>query len=167
MASALLVYGSWTGSTAGIARRVGQTLTARGIRVLTVPAGSAPDPAAYDAVIIGSAVRQGAWHPTAAAWMRRHAGVLRARPLALFSVCLTPACHPERTPEARGYAVALTMELELDPQALAIFAGSYDPHRVSFIERARASMWGAKRGDFSDPEAIESWAREIVPALVG
>ena len=94
MARVLVVYGSWAGSTAGVAHRVGKALSGQGATVIVVPAGSAPDPQAYDAVVVGTAIRAGQWHPSMKGWLSRHAPRLKNTPVAYFSVCLTPAVHP-------------------------------------------------------------------------
>jgi menaquinone-dependent protoporphyrinogen oxidase len=135
------------------------------MRVLTVPAATAPDPSLYDTVIVGSGVRAGAWHPTTIDWIKRHAIALRTKPIAVFSVCLTPVCHPERHSEALGYAMPLTLDLGLRPVASGVFAGVYDPFKVDFRDRVRARLWGAKAGDFTDPGAIEDWAAQVAARL--
>lgn len=161
MPSVLLVYGSWAGATARVARQLHEGLTMRGLEVAAAPAGSAPDPAAYDAVIIGSAVRAGSWHPAATDWVKRHALKLRNKPLAVFSVCLTPACRPEKAAEARGYALPLTLELGLRPVASGVFAGAYDPSRVRLADRLKAHTLRARAGDYIEPQAIDEWAGEV------
>jgi menaquinone-dependent protoporphyrinogen oxidase len=165
MGSVLVVYGSWTGSTAGVAQRLGKALMARGSRVRVVPAGSAPDPEIYDSVVIGSAIRSGEWHPAAKAWLSGHAPVLKEKPVAFFSVCLTPVTRPAHVAEARGYMLPLTAETGVHPIKDGVFAGVFDPKKLSLRERTKAKLWGAKTGDFRDPVAIDAWVAELAPQL--
>jgi menaquinone-dependent protoporphyrinogen oxidase len=165
MGRVLVVYGSWAGSTSGIALQIGKALTAQGATATVVPAGSAPDPSAYDAVVLGSAIRAGQCHPSAKDWLCKHASRLQNKPVAFFSVCLTPAVHPLRGAEALGYALRLTSETGVHPVSSRAFAGVYDPAKLSLGERAKAKMWGARPGDFRDLAAIESWALTLAPKL--
>lgn len=166
MASVLLVYGSWTGSAARVARQLHRELSLQGLDVSAAPATSAPDPSGFDAVIVGSAVRSGAWHPAAMDWLKKYALRLRTKPLAVFSVCLTPACRPEKLDEARGYSAPLTIELGLQPLTTGVFAGSHDPSRLGIRDRIRTAVLGAKAGDFIEPQAIDEWATKVGRALL-
>lgn len=165
MKSVLLVYGTWAGSTAGVASQIGTTLKSLGARVTVVPAGSAPDPTAYDAVVVGSAVRSTSWHPAVIAWCEKHCQELQAKPVALFSVCLTPAMHPERVPEARGYSLPVCAEHEIRPISIGGFSGAYDPLKLSLGDRVRARLWGAKPGDFRDMDEVDGWATRVATLL--
>jgi menaquinone-dependent protoporphyrinogen oxidase len=167
VARVLVVYGSWAGSTAGVAHRVGKALIAQGATVTVVPAGSAPDPIAYDAVVVGSAVRSGQWHPSARAWLSGHASRLRGKPVALFSVCLTPVAHPTRDAEAQGYMMPLVVKTGIRPVSARAFAGIFDPAKLSLGDRTRARLWGATPGDFRDFAAIDSWALGLAPRFEG
>jgi menaquinone-dependent protoporphyrinogen IX oxidase len=94
-------------------------------------------------------------------WLKRHAIKLRAKPLAVFSVCLTPACRPERLAEARGYALPVRMELGLQPVSEGVFAGAHDPSRLTFGDRLKARSMGARAGDYIEPQAIDEWAGQV------
>lgn len=165
MGSVLVVYGSWAGSTAGVAYRIGKTLTACGATVKVVPASSAPDPSGYDAVVVGGAVKDGAWHPVAAAWTAEQASRLWSKPTAFFTVCLTPMVHPERAAEACGYTLPVTAATGVQPVDIGVFAGAYEPNRQSFKTRALMRMWGGKAGDFRDWPAIDAWATDLAGLL--
>jgi menaquinone-dependent protoporphyrinogen oxidase len=56
-----------------------------------VPIGSSPDPAAYDAVVVGSAVHGQAWLPQAVDWLRTSRDALASRPVWAFSVGMPAA----------------------------------------------------------------------------
>jgi menaquinone-dependent protoporphyrinogen oxidase len=161
VATVLVVYGSWAGSTAGVAFRLGKALTALGQTVKVLPAGSAPDPSRFDGVVVGSAIRSGEWHPAAKSWLTNHAPKLQKKPVAFFSVCLTPIVHPLATPEGLGYMLPIAAATGINPVCLGVFPGSYDPATLGLKERTRAKLWGAKKGDFRDMAAVDSWARNF------
>jgi menaquinone-dependent protoporphyrinogen IX oxidase len=98
-------------------------------------------------------------------WLSRYAPRLRSAPVAYFSVCLTPAVHPLRAAEAPGYAVPLTLELGIHPVSARAFPGVYVPSELSFIDRTKANLWGARPGDFRDLAAIDSWALGLAAKL--
>ncbi|TCK22346.1 flavodoxin domain-containing protein [Pseudonocardia endophytica] len=82
----LVLRGSPDHATAGIAEAVAAELVAAGLRVdVTVPS-RVGGLAGYGAVVLGSRVRFGRWHPSVLRFLRRHAAVLSVRPLRLFAV---------------------------------------------------------------------------------
>ena len=84
--SILVAYATRTGSTIGVAAAIGETLAGRGYAVDVKPLSEKPDPAAYDAVILGSAVNGGKWLPEAVEFTRNYQQALHKAPLALFCV---------------------------------------------------------------------------------
>lgn len=165
MGSVLVVYGTWAGSTASVAHRIGNMLTTCGSTVRVVPASMAPDPIGYDAVVIGSGIKGGKWHPAAASWIADNAAKLVNRPTAFFTVCLMPVVHPSRASEARGYTLPLAAATGVRPVDIGVFAGAFDPDQHAFKDRASARMLGAKAGDFRDWHAIDAWATRLAPQL--
>jgi menaquinone-dependent protoporphyrinogen IX oxidase len=68
-----------------LARRLQEAAGDRGLTAAALHAENRPDPASFDAVVLGSAVYHGSWLEPARDLAHRHAAVLRARPLWLFS----------------------------------------------------------------------------------
>jgi menaquinone-dependent protoporphyrinogen oxidase len=165
MSKALVVYGSGTGCTAGIAERIGKRLADSGVAVEVVPAKDAPDPAGYDAVLVGSGIRAGSWHQPVKDWVAKNAAALKGSKVAFFTACLTLGQDPTKTDEVRAYTDALIAETGVTPVEIGLFAGSNEPKRFSFIERAILKMMKAPEGDFRDWKAIEAWAGEVAPRL--
>ena len=166
MGRVLVCYATGTGCTTGVAERIGETLASRGARVDVVPFESNPDPAAYDAVVAGSGTRARSWHPVAKRWMTRNTSTLRAKPLALFTVCMAMATEPENAHETLGVTDRLLAKTGLDPLDIGVFAGWYDPRKFNFFERKAMEMHKAPEGDFRDWTAIEDWATRVAPRLV-
>ena len=122
-----------------------------------------PDPATYDAVVLGSAVYAGSWLEPARDLAHRHAAVLRARPLWLFSS--GPIGAPPFPPDEPYDAATLTALLA--PRGHRIFPGRLDSSLLSFPERAMVTAMRAPVGDFRDWDAVRTWAAEIATALTG
>lgn len=166
MSSILVVYGTKTGCTQGIAEQIGTTLAEAGAQVDVKPVGEAPDPAGYDAVVVGSGVRAGSWHSSVKSWVSSNAGILQRIPTAFFTACLTMAAEPEKADEVRAYTDALIEETDVRPVALGLFAGMNEPKRFSLPERLIMKAMKAPQGDFRDFDAVAKWAREVSGKLV-
>jgi menaquinone-dependent protoporphyrinogen oxidase len=158
MSTALVVYGTTTGSTEGVAERIGKVLASRGVKADIVPAKDAPDPSGYDAVFVGSGVRASNWHAPVKEWVTQHAPVLKDKKVAFYTVGLTLATDPTKTDEVRAYTDPLIAETGVKPLDVGVFAGSNEPKKFSFIERTIMKMMKAPEGDFRDWDAIEAWA---------
>jgi len=165
MGTALVVYGSKSGCTAGIAEAIADGLRALGVTVDVKPAEEKPDPSAYDAVLVGSGVRAGLWHASAKQWLVGHAVTLKERPLALFTACLTMHTNPEKADDVRAYTDLLLSETGLEPVAIGLFPGMNVPKAFSLPERLIMKAMKAPEGDFRDLVSAGDWAAEIAPRL--
>jgi len=87
----LVAYASRTGSTAEVAKAIGQTLAESGAQVDVLPMQDIKDLAPYQAVVAGSAIRGGKWLPEAMQFMQTHQAALAQKPFAAFLVCMTLA----------------------------------------------------------------------------
>lgn len=154
----LVVYGTKTGCTAGVAERIGETLVRSGTTVDVRPVSDKPDPSVYDAVVVGSGVRMGQWHKAVSEWVGTSAAALKERPVAFFTACLTLAQEPEKTDEVRAYTDPLIGSSGVKPVDIGLFAGWYEPKRFSFLERTILKAMKAPEGDFRDMDAIAAWA---------
>ncbi len=169
MSKILVVYGTGTGCTAGIAERIGAKLTETGATVEVVSAKDAPAAAGYDAVVVGSGVRAGSWHKAAKEWVAANAGTLKAGateaiPVAFFTACLTMA-DPEKADQVRVYTDALIAETGVEPVDVGLFAGWNEPKEFPFVERTILKLMKAPTGDFRDWNAIDAWATEVAGKL--
>jgi len=165
MSTALVVYGTKTGCTAGIAEAIGDGLRALGVAVDVKPADEKPDPSAYDAVLVGSGVRAGLWHASVKQWLVGHADTLKERPLALFTACLTMHTSPEKADTVRAYTDLLLSETGLEPVDVGTFPGMNLPKTLSLPERLIMKAMKAPEGDFRDLAAAGDWAAELAPRL--
>lgn len=165
MSTVLVVYGTKTGCTAGIAERIGAALAEAGVTVDVVPAEDAPDASAYDAVIVGSGVRVGSWHAPVKSWVAEQADALKDRPTAFFTACLTMASEPGKADEVRAYTDPLIAETGVQPVDIGLFAGMNDPKKFSLPERLLMKAMKAPQGDFRDMAAVAEWTRGAAEKL--
>lgn len=134
-----------------------------GLTAAALHAENQPDPAVYDAVVLGSAVYGGSWLEPARNLAHRHAAVLRARPLWLFSS--GPIGGPPHPP-AEPYDLAALTAL-LAPRGHRVFPGRMDRSLLTSPERAMVTAMRAPVGDFRDWDLVRGWAAEIAAALTG
>jgi menaquinone-dependent protoporphyrinogen oxidase len=159
----LVAVASRHGGTAEIGGVLAHAMTAcdsgraAGLVAVAVPVEQRPDPAPFDAVVLGSAVYAGRWLDLAREYAATHAAALRERPVWLFSS--GPIGNPvlaEDEPHDAAPLAALTAA-----RAHRIFPGRLDPSLLSFGERAMATAMRAPIGDFRDWTEIRAWAAEI------
>ena len=165
MSKVLVVYGTGSGCTIGVAQQIGKTLAERGATVEVFSATEAPAPAGYDAVVVGSGVRAGNWHGPVKSWISANAAELKEMPVAFFTACLTTATDPSKRDEVRAYTDPVIAETGVEPVDIGLFAGWNEPKRFSFIERTILKMMKAPEGDFRDFAAIGAWTAETAPKL--
>ena len=141
-----------------IAEAIARGLAREELPAVVRPVADVHDLAAFDAVILGSAVYMGRWLEPARAFAADNATALRALPVWLFSS--GPIGDPPRPEAAKAVDVTGLMETT-GAQGHQLFAGRLDRHRLGFGERAVMVAFGAKDGDFRDWDAIAAWARGI------
>ena len=165
MSKALLVYGTKTGCTRGIAEKIAETLVDLGVVVHVKPAEEKPDPTGYDAILVGSGVRAGSWHGSVKKWVAANAEELKARPTAFFTACLTMSTTPEKADEVRAYTDTLISETGVEPVDIGLFAGMCVPSEFSLPERMIMKVMKAPEGDFRDYPAVVEWATAVAVPL--
>ena len=164
-AKVLVVYSSKHGSTREIALCIGERLRAGGLNPDVRDVAAVPDPSAYDAVVLGSAVYMGGWRREATEFAHKHFAVLAARPVWLFSS--GPLAEPSLE-EPRHLA---EVRAALNPREHRVFAGALDTSKLSLPERIVISAVSKQSkqdlgGDFRDWKEIDAWADGIATALV-
>jgi menaquinone-dependent protoporphyrinogen oxidase len=157
----LVAYATKKGSTREVAEAIADTLAEEGLLVEVRPARDAVELGPFDAVVLGGCLYMGRWHADAVAFLRRHAGSLHGRPLAVFA--MGPLTLEEKdVAGARAQLDRALMRIpDVAPATAAIFGGVVDPSRLRFpFSRMPAS-------DARDPEAIAAWAREVAALADG
>lgn len=165
----LVVVASRHGATRGIAEALARDLAATaagaaaGLTAVAVPVDHSPDPARFDAVVLGSAVYAGRWLETARTYAGTHAPALRERPVWLFSS--GPIGVPPYPPD-EVHDVRSLMQLT-GARSHRVFAGRLEKESLGFGERAMVTAMRAPLGDFRDWAAVRAWAEEIADELCG
>jgi menaquinone-dependent protoporphyrinogen oxidase len=157
MTRVLVTAASKYGATAEIAEAIAEVLAGNGLDPAVVPPDEVDDVAAYDAVVLGSAVYAGHWLKPARALADRCAPALRARPVWLFSSGpVGDPAKPDEDPVDVVEIVTLT-----GARDHRLFAGKLTRRQLSFPERAIVYALHVPEGDFRDWPEIRRWATEI------
>lgn len=160
MQKVLVVYASRCGSTVEVAQAVAEQLCRRGDSAEVCAVEEASDPANYDAVVVGSAIRMGKWLPAAVQFVERHQATLAQKPTAFFTVHMLNVDDSAQSRAARAEYVAPVHAL-LAPQAEAFFAGKMDFARLNFMDRLMAKMVKSKEQDLRNWTAIRTWGDQL------
>jgi menaquinone-dependent protoporphyrinogen oxidase len=143
---------SLEGSAAG--RRCGLTAVA-------VPVERRPDPAGYDAVVLGSGVYSGRWLEPARHHAADRASALRRRPVWLLSS--GPIGEPPFPPEEPHDAGPIGRLV--GARGHRVFPGRLDKQLLGIGERAMVAAMRAPLGDFRDWDGLRAWAEEIAEEI--
>jgi menaquinone-dependent protoporphyrinogen oxidase len=165
----LVAYVSRTGTTAGVAQAIGQTLAESGALVDVRRMQGVTDLSPYRAVVAGSGIQNKQWLPEAMQFMRTQQATLARVPCAIFLVCMTLAMNKG---DYRQEVAAWLQPVRalVRPVSEGLFAGALDISKVpSFKDRlgfkisVATGVWS--EGDHRNWEAIHRWAASLPPLL--
>ncbi len=164
----LVAYASEFGSTYEIAERIAALLQQSGALVDLTMIMDVARIDAYDSVVMGSAIFNGAWLPEAEAFVREFAPHLSHIPVAFFAVSMTMR---EDTPEHRRTVLAylqpvLAAAPLVQPISIGLFAGRLQYRNLPLM--TRVMFWLRTRlpdGDFRNWDEVDAWVKDIQPAL--
>lgn len=167
----LVTFASRTGSTAGIAKAIGQTLIESGAEVDVRPMQNVEDIAPYRAVVAGSAIQGKQWLPEAMQFMRTFQTQLARKPVAAFSVCMTLAMRDGEKYRPHVADWLMSVRTLVRPVSEGLFAGVLDISKIpSFGDRLKfrlSVVFGAwSEGDHRDWDAIREWASDLYSLLL-
>ena len=135
----LVTYATKAGSTAEIAAKIGEHLSARGFSLDVINVKSKPDPKDYQAVILGSCIRMGGWLPEMMAYIQANQFALNATQVALFTVHMLNAGEDETSKAARK-AYMDKVRVLLPGTEEVYFLGAMDYSKLSMLDRFISKM---------------------------
>lgn len=159
----LVVYATHSGATRTLADTIARTLREECVEVALIDIEDGPEPSAFDAVVLGSAVRVESFEKSAVAWMDKHWSTIAERPFALFS-CSGSASDPAKGGRQKATDVFLS-RIRCTPVAVKNFPGWVIMGKIPLHERVLLKSLRTPTGDFRDLPAVAAWAREIAPLL--
>ena len=157
----LVTAASRHGATFEIARTIGDTLATAGIEADVRPPEEVDNVAAYDGVVIGSAVYAGRWLEPARDLIHREATALSARPVWLFSS--GPLGDPPKPDDDPGEVAGHRETTRA--RGHRVFAGKSDLNDLGFAEKVIFRVVRAPDGDFRPWAEVVAWATEIAETL--
>jgi len=160
----LVAYATLTGSTAGVAKQIGNTLIDKNLTVDVLEADQVNDLSKYETVILGSGIRGGTFFAKANAFLEKNKAILEQKNFHVFLVCLTM----REDTSANRATVAGYLEpvrAQVKPRTEGLFAGAYDSSKVNFMEKLIMRAMHAPEGDFRKWDEISAWAERIATTI--
>lgn len=163
----LVAHASRGGSTKSVAEFIAARLRARGLAVAVHGLDDGPDPRDYDAVVLGSAVRNGTLLPAAQHFVLRNADVLWGKPVWLFTLGVSPSLRGPFGRFLRDTVPARIADLceLIGPRDYRAFAGVVPRDNAPLLSRVLLWLCGGRYGDLRDWPAIDAWTADIGACL--
>ncbi len=162
----LVAYASKHGSTAEIAKKIGEVLAGAGLDVEVQPVKKVKALDPYQAVIVGSAVYIGMWQKSAVRFVKANESKLADLKVWIFSSGPTGEGDPVEL--LKGWKLPKKVEPiaeSIKPRDVAVFHGNVDPDRLSGLENSMIKQVNAPTGDFRDWSMITGWAEGVAAEL--
>jgi menaquinone-dependent protoporphyrinogen oxidase len=156
----LITYASKCGSTADIAKSMGNVLVEKGCEVDILPVNEVKSIDDYAGILVGSAVRVGAWLPEAVEFVKINQSAMQKIPTAIFTV---HGLNWENTSASEALRKNYTnaVKLLISPIDEVFFAGKIDYTTMTFLEKMLCKAVKAVEEDRRNWGLINSWAAEI------
>lgn len=157
----LVGYATRTGSTTGVAEKIGEVLGSRGFHVDLKPLRERPAVDDYDAIVLGSAVNGGAWLPEAVDFVEANRARLSNVPTCVFCVhSMNGGADEKQTKKRLAYLDKVRSLIAPVDEGFFLGKGP-DPDGTSLIARwAFKAFGGSGEGDMRDWDKISSWAEQ-------
>jgi menaquinone-dependent protoporphyrinogen oxidase len=160
----LVGYATRAGSTMEVAQAISDRLCQQGYRAEVSPIESVNNLAAFQAIILGSAIRYGSWLPEMLSFIKTHQLELKKIPVAVFTLHMQ-ALDQDTVSSANRAKYTQKVHSYLVPRAEAFFAGKIDATSLSFFERIAVKMVKSPTGDKRDWNSIQAWADSLRKSL--
>ena len=153
----LVVYAARAGSTGEVAGVISERLCAMGFDAELRPVETVSSLDGYQAVVLGSAVRYGAWLSEMTKFIKSHRSELAQVPLAIFTVHMG-ALGDDAASQSTRAAYTKAINALVTPRDAVFFAGKVDLATLSFFERIAVKLARSPLGDKRDWDRIRRWA---------
>ncbi|WP_100497596.1 flavodoxin domain-containing protein [Geodermatophilus chilensis] len=163
----LVVFASRHGATREIAAELARHLPCTGagrrcgLSTVLAPVQQQPDPAGFDALVVGSAVYDGRWLPSARRYVAAATEGWGSRPTWLFSSGLGSELGAAPTPTDLDDAVGTRRGADLVVRGHRAFAGRLERRLLSATECASLGRHHLAEGDFRDWREVRRWSAAI------
>ena len=154
---ALVVYATRAGSTGEVAQAISERLCAIGFDAEVQPVEVVNSLAGFQAVVLGSAVRYGAWLPEITKFIESRRSELARLPLAIFTLHMQ-ALGDDAASQATRAGYTKAVRAVVTPRDEVFFAGKVDLATLNFFERMAVKMVKSPVGDKRDWDRIRQWA---------
>lgn len=166
----LLAYATRYGSTEEVAESIARTLREHGLAVDFRPVQGVSALLNYRAVVLGAPLYIGQLPKEFMHFLTAHQTELAERPVALFALGPLHDDPKELQRSVEQLAKELAKFPWLQPVAVKVFAGAYDPDKLRFPDNLIARMpvsplHGAPAFDGRNWPVIRAWANEIASQL--
>jgi menaquinone-dependent protoporphyrinogen oxidase len=159
------------GSTADVARVIGDELKEQGLQVVVEDVTRVVQLNDYDAFVLGTPIHAGTWLPEMKEFTRSHLNDLQGKPVYFWVTCIRVMERFGMEHVMEFYMVPEILS-KLDVRDKTAFAGKLDLQNTDWNERwtlaARydGASWPANfDGDFRNWEVIRAWARKVAQEL--
>jgi menaquinone-dependent protoporphyrinogen oxidase len=166
----LVTYASRSGSTAGVAEAIGESLRQNNIQVDICAMDDVTDMIPYQAVVVGSAIQAQHWLPEAIQFVENHQTELAQKKVAMFTLCITLAMKngEKYRPQIMNWIAPVRSRLQ--PVCEGLFAGILDISKIpSLSDRLKfrlSVLFGVwTEGDHRDWDKINKWAGDLPSQL--
>lgn len=162
----LVTYATVAGSTAEVAGIIGRRLAEKGHQADVLKAGDVKSVDSYDFIIAGTGVRAGKTYKPFDVFVQKFGDKLKAKPNALFVVCLTMKDDTCQNREA--VLKYVDKQMSVNPVDVGTFAGVMDFKKIGFLFAAiikKMSKGENPEGNFIDENKINTWTDFFVAKI--
>lgn len=162
----LVAYASKYGATAGIAEKLGEVIGQAGFQTDVLPVDQARGLAAYQAVVLGSAVYMGRWMKDAVKFLKANEALLTERMVWFFSSGPVEEGDPVELLDGWEFP-PLQQEIadRIQPRGITVFHGAIEMENLGPFYKWVIKKVDSPIGDYRDWDAITAWAEEIAAEL--
>jgi menaquinone-dependent protoporphyrinogen oxidase len=163
--SVLVTFATRYGSTREVAQSIADTLKESGIEVDFQLIREVRSVEKYQAVVLGAPLYMFRWHKDARRFLSKHRKEIVQRPIAIFALGPIHDEEKEWQDVQKQLDKALAKYPWLNPAAVEIFGGRFDPARLRFPYSFLPAMKKIPASDIRDWAKIKSWAENLPDLL--